>query len=317
MYTVEFDKTNTGKYKGKVKTVKCYTLSPMRSDEWLLVSERRYDEKGNEVYSYRYCPEENCESESSRKKIFTWEHEYDNKGNLIATKMPPLTGQPIVRRYEYDKEGLLIAEYENDIPLLTFSTTLSEKGSKICKTTRYEEGEVVRERTATYDKEGHLIKEYTCHNNESKNTIFYSYDSKGNLIETASYNGNEELSIRKRYRYDEKGNPIEVSIDLFTMNQSFRWYYAYSYDRFGNVIEKQADDQIWAYTYDKDNNKTIEKVYKKSKGLHGGNELCETHKFDSHGNVIEEIYYDEKSLAIRTVCRNEFEYYPEPPMPTE
>ena len=147
---------------------------------------------------------------------------------------------------------------------------------------------------------------------------FYKYDSQGNLIEVARYDGDGSLDYKRIYKYDSQGNMIEVA--KYYDDGSLDYKILYKYDSQDNMIEKACYKGNGSlnykilYKYDSQDNKieTIEyrgedslvwKILPKYDLQGNMIEVASYHssgtldfkilyKYDSQGNMIEKIRYN-------------------------
>lgn len=74
----------------------------------------------------------------------------------------------------------------------------------------------------------------------TKGEIIYvnkeTYDDKGNMIETSSYNSDGSLAIKYIFEYDDKGNKTERSLYNSDGSLDSKYIYEYEFDNKGNWI---------------------------------------------------------------------------------
>lgn len=170
---------------------------------------------------------------------------------------------------------------------------LNLKGNvkSIKQTTRYAVGsfECI---LSIFDCKGNKIEVNDC--DASLNYKHTSkYDSRGNEIESVTYNPDGSLSLKYTYKYDNKGNQIEenfLGLDDIIHEKSIRKYDSKGnltsgcrYDKDGRLLSK------WTCKYDSEGYEICEK-------WDGSEYSCSKRKatiYNNYGNWTERYFYDE------------------------
>ncbi len=125
--------------------------------------------------------------------------------------------------------------------------------------------------TYTYDSTGNRLSAYLKGHNGSYTEYTYQYDSAGNCVEIRETDdeGTDDSTI---YQYDSKGNCIQESADVSYLEESY--VIDYTYDDAGNIAETKKLTQEWGWNGDTEMSLTV-------------------YEYDSAGNCIKEIYYND------------------------
>lgn len=256
------------------------------------VSEFKYDERGNTIYSH---------GENKGEQYF----KYDDSNNLINDG---------IYDYTYDNKGHLLTKKRSYNEFIDEEYKYDENGNKIVFIKRNDEYTSPNIYYYEYNDKGKLVK-ITMRDNRA--VALFDYDENGNMI--YEYNPFEEDSngyIREYiYEYDDK-NRVVCIID--NKNNEIKL----NYDEKGNLIEKLYHDSYYNryFEYDDNNRLLTEK--------NGNNDIELSYKYNDDGLIIEEFSkendennsytYNEKGLIInKTVKRYygttdyvyEYEYY--------
>jgi YD repeat-containing protein len=115
----------------------------------------------------------------------------------------------------------------------------------------------------------------------------YSFNSKGNLIETATFDSMEKIATKRISKYDKKGNELERRMINFTHNSGNRA--VFSYDADGNLVRTNNYDEKGGLISE------IIMIYKDgltvnalTKTAKGDTSQYITNTFDSFGRVVKE-----------------------------
>lgn len=166
----------------------------------------------------------------------------------------------------------------------------------------YEIGEKKFSYDRFFDKEGNDITSERM--GIIRNPDILKYDERGNVIDRASFSGDETLLWRSLYTYDDFDRVIEIrSVDehsnLITIDEI-------EYDKEGNKIRTEKLDADGTsilktiYRYDTVNNQVFYTEYKKGQFY-----IRYTHRYDLKNNLIEKQWID---TIGRCYSRTLFEY---------
>lgn len=187
-----------------------------------------YDSNGNlikETYSY------------DGEMRYIYEYKYDYRGNLIE-EIQTDSEYPLTKNYTYNHRGDLtkvvwfrpdldtvtgVQEYfyDADNRIVSYIGTYSDDRHK--DTIDY-----------TYDTKGNLVKRVEKYAYEPSYTYYFTYDDNNNLIQELR----EDVVNRKSYidyTYDSKGQIIKTV--KYSSESTAVYTYEYSYDKYGNLIE--------------------------------------------------------------------------------
>ena len=215
----------------------------------------------------------------------------------------------------FEKYGFVADELDNlEPPLNEYEKDFVSKMVTLIPTADggrpIQDGEV--EKVAVYDNNKNLIAIKKIKNNEEKivesyeykdrklfckknshGSVFYAYDSKGNVIHKKSYyKGKIEKDIK--YEYDEAGNLTRE------YNQYWEKLTSYFYDKNNNLIKKISCGEDG-----------IEKVFYEAKYDDAGNILYKkeysntiTYEYNSDNQLIHELhlnnYYSDRTVKTET-----------------
>ena len=152
--------------------------------------------------------------------------------------------------------------------------------------------------TYVYDAAGHTVRATHTKTGEATQTVDYTYDLSGNLVEIDDLNGTntftyDELNRKTSdsaqapsgatsYTYDPAGNVIEVDVAGETVNGVHRST-RYSYDKL-NLLVTLTDQRNQQYTFGYDNHdKRTKTVYPVAGG--GGNVVQEA-RYNNDGDMV-------------------------------
>lgn len=207
--------------------------------------------------------------------ISEYTYTYDTSGNLASETItsPNRPYQKTVYSYTYDDDGTLIqsvsTSYDKATALASKEIKTFDAEGRPLLQESYSGGDSTLESNAawSYDSKGNLLTEeynYSSPNYPSRKTQ-WEYDRKGRCLSESSYRDGE-LFNRKLYSYDKKGNLLETQEDLEVKGQEKRKYYRteYTYDRKGNTLSEKtyySFNRNWevfhqhlSYSYDKKGN---------------------------------------------------------------
>lgn len=262
------------------------------------------DQSGVYEYTYTYDSQGDllCETSVTPYKPFrktVYSNIYSEDGALvqsIATSYDRTDAKTVKQVETFDFEGRLIAkEYysgNDSIPTETFQRVYDSDGKLLTEVYDYSDPDRPSRKTQwEYDRKGRCLSESTYQDGVLFNRKLYTYDARGNLLETQDDFQVETETKKKYYRteytYDGKGNRLsEKTYYSFNGNwEVFHQHLSYSYDKKGNLLEEKKlskDGSIvlsTAWTYDKAGNM-------RTKTHMPGNDSVQTSTYDEHGNLI-------------------------------
>lgn len=271
------------------------------------VSEIRYDERGNKIYTLDESGRESFFKYDENNNLLNdgdYDYTYDENGNLLSKKY--VYDEFFLEEYKYDENGNKTEfinkcnKYDNGT---VYHYEYNDQG-KLCKITQ--EGS---EDTGIfdYDENGNMIYEYNpfAENGYSLGREYiYEYDDKNRVVAIIDKD-NFEISLK----YDENGNLIEENYGL-----SFRDCY-YEYDDHNRLLSKKTGDDLIEFSckynddglimeeFKKESNEPVNYKYEyNDKGLMSGKtKQCYSHVTNF---VFEYEFYDNGD--IKSVC--EYKY---------
>jgi uncharacterized lipoprotein NlpE involved in copper resistance len=141
----------------------------------------------------------------------------------------------------------------------------------------------------TYDVKGNRIETNIYNSDGSLSDNFsYKYDDKENKIESNRYTSDGRLYLKMLDQYDNKGNKIESN--WYNSDSSLYLKTLYQYDNKGNKIKSNSYNpdgsfnDNFSYRYDNKGNMIESKSYKSDGSL----EWKETNLYNNKGNIIKE-----------------------------
>ncbi|MFJ1365788.1 RHS repeat domain-containing protein [Capnocytophaga canimorsus] len=296
--------------KGKVKSIKItqYESLEMTKKDTILNSRQfiLYNEQGNKIEENNYDAYGKLYNKST--------YIYDDNARLIEKNwLSSQNGNLILidkHRYEYDKNGNKTKYNSYDSNGNNYGTIVynhDSNGNKIEEIRYNSDGSIGRKLTYQYNQKQHLTEEirYVPKENLSLK-IIYKYDNQGHLIEAFFYSSRGKLENKQTHKYDKKGNLTQTN----TYDSSGNLYarQTFKYDNKENKIEenkfgkdsKYDKKSIFKYNTKGD---LTEKIHISKEGFYSK----WTYKYDSHGNWIEEIFYDDNLFVAMT--KREIAYY--------
>jgi YD repeat-containing protein len=206
-----------------------------------------------------------------------------------------------------------------------------EKGNWTEYSSYEPDSSIIRKEIPEYDGKGDAIAQYVYNKGIFNHKIVFKNDNKGNIIESLQYAAYTDSLVSKSvYKYDDKGNEIEAY--EYTSTDSLTDKIIRKYDDKGNNIEMynynvdnklnskiitgydENGQRIERIEYDADSNMISKTIYKyNEKGFYtdvcvydANNSLKSKktyiYKYDSVGNWIEEIVYDD-GVATKIIER--------------
>ena len=217
--------------------------------------------------------------------------EYDENGNVVLElKFNPDHELEDKYVYKYNGKGILIEERHY----------LSYK-------------EVAEHKTYELDAKGKIQKAYKHYNDGSKDTINYTYDTDGNLIEKITIDSYDEVEAKAIFEYEHQKLVKQESFeydDLIAKN-------TFVYDPDGNLTEESSwtedDNTRRSHSYDINGNlekvlfydKKDELVAKTTYSYNEESKIVGVKEETPYGNSSTVITYDEKGNATEQIEKNE------------
>ncbi len=166
---------------------------------------------------------------------------YDEKGNL-KEELYFFKEETVQykNKYDYDSENRKVGDTRYKKDTQDYITVFDYEGKNLVsrETTEGPDNKIVRTEKFTFDENGNLIKEYTFDSYDNSKTVDeYKYDAKNQKI-ARIVTENDKPVFKNTFAYDTKGNLT----DVVTMNgddtviQSLS--YKYEYDDKGNWTKK-------------------------------------------------------------------------------
>lgn len=154
-------------------------------------------------------------------------YEYNKNGELIALQAKKESGELSSKKfYKLDDKGNVIEE-----SLWSSSGEMFSKKEYI----RNNKDEIIK--VLSYDSYGKL-----------ENGVDYVRDENGVIVERIKYEQESDTNERCRYEYDENGNVVKSIIsDENGREQEIET--SYTYDKYGNWVEKIEQHGLFSYYY--------------------------------------------------------------------
>ncbi len=291
-----------------------------------ILTKKVTEQSGISEYTYAYDARGNLISEEKSSPNRPYQktvhsYTYNDKGTLtrsVSTEYDKTISQISYTVKTYDGEGRpLLEEYysgTDTTPGDTVQWEYDANGNLLSEEYHYSDPDWVSYKTQwEYDRKGRPISESTYRNGELFNRKLYTYDKKGNLLETQDDFEVTETEKRKYYRteytYDRKGNLLSEK-KYYSFNEHreiLNKQFVYCYDKKGNLLEEKQlsakDDSIvlsTTYTYDKAGNMRS-KTHKHSK------DHTQISTYDEQGNLISYAWSHRNGSAKATYSYITFE----------
>ncbi len=244
--------------KGKVHVIQSEIISLMKKDGQFVkrqVTQERtitYDERGNKVEQVVYGFDYNFRKYIESRVVYT----FDSNGRATGWE-----------------------DYANGKDVPAKSTYIyDDKGQRIKQSVTNPDGTVRAILTLIYDSKGKNVEKRYDNSGAGMGlyNVVNSYDSKGNLIESVSYNAGGSVIHKVRSDYDDKGNQIEVI--------------AYSSNATGEVVRTSRN----TFRYDKRGNMVERTVYDNNDAVQSRT----SHEYSESGNLISSITYNAQGKIL-------------------
>lgn len=145
--------------------------------------------------------------------------------------------------YDYKGEPVLSETYSND----ELTSSVQYKKGIIAKSSRAAETDVKDGKTyilvyqnRVYDKKGNLIESKTYNENDELIAEIVATEQNDDEIKLTRYENDEVVGYRT-YKLDKDGNITKE--EVFDENEELIYYYEYEYDKHGNCIEEKEYDE--------------------------------------------------------------------------
>lgn len=217
--------------------------------------------------------------------------EFDEQGNLLL-------------EVKYNKNGGVEEKYEN---------RFNELGQLVEEIIYLSDDEIAQHKTFEYNDQGSIAKAHKHYQDESKDTVTYSYEN-GKLVGKITTDSDDEVEAKAEFIYDGDNLTSRkvYEYDELVLDETF------DYDESGNLIEQTkwtTDDQDSKY-YNKFNEKgnlikTLtsnikDELLAKSEYFYNDEGLLEKIYEESiHGKNTTLLEYDEHKNSIRQVEINQ------------
>ncbi|HYV95255.1 MAG TPA: hypothetical protein VE978_26000 [Chitinophagales bacterium] len=244
---------------------------------------------------------------STGKLLQVRAYHYNIKGDWVRGYFKELsdtsTGSIIIT---YDSRGRRVSDlYTQGNSSEIKSYTYDEKGNKIMEVSSFTWRKKADTIQYTYDSMGRLTGEFTGHNKSPKN--IYEYDESGKMVLEINFFQGEDRHLKTQYYYNSDGSMREKKVTSYS-HSNFS-ICNYMYDSRINVIAETCFDTLgkqrhsYCYQYD-DANHLLEKDFLEPTGEE--TKRIYKNEYDSHGNCIYSITYDEDIPLSVYKCHIEY-----------
>jgi len=247
--------------------------------------------KSINLYKKDFFP---SKSDSGKVRSSEYKHsttEYDEKGNVVL-ELKFNNDQKLEDKFvnKYNEDGILIEEKHY----------LSAK-------------DLAEHKTYDLDDNKKIQKAFKHYNDGSKDTIQYTYDTNGDLVERLTIDSFDEVEAKVIFEYENQKLVKQESYeydDLISKN-------TFVYDPDGNMMEESSwtEDESGKRNNFYDDNGNVEKVlfYNKKDELvakttysyNDENKIIGIVEETPYGNSSTVITYDKKGNAIEQIEKNE------------
>lgn len=172
--------------------------------------------------------------------------------------------------------------------------------------------------TYRFDSNGNMIEECqfrASYENNPRLTmkIDLKYNEANKVIEANGYTANGDFDFRITYKYNDRDDRIEKTTFFQDNTISSQYKYEYVYDSKGRILEKKTPNSKydkWIYKYN-EAGLLIEGIFYNyfdpAASTHNYEDKF-TWKYDSYGNIIEEIkYFSDKSIEYKYTFQYEYD----------
>ena len=244
------------------------------------------DDRGNLIQGINY-DEDDYEVERC-------EWEYDEDDNvIIERKYSYLEDKNVAGFCEYDGGGDLLKEAKYSYDAFGKIKEYDEydaKGNNIKELIYEGEDNIVAWTEWEYDELGNITKVISCSADGTVGGwIEYAYDNDGRRIQESTYDSNGHIEVL----YDDFGNKIKE--ERYNSSGELTEWDTYIYDVNGNCLEKiyyGMDGMVvewYSWEYDTEGHRIKENIH------HPDGNLAMGYEYDTQGNQIRIIDYDEES----------------------
>lgn len=212
----------------------------------------KYIDEYGSITEYTYDEQYRIKTKKVDEETFTFI--YNAKGDILSSTSENIESDT---HYTYDSQGNILREKIGED--YTYYTYDDNKNISICATLKE-------------DFDGDIPYSYNS-SLDCFDTIYYTYDDKGRIIEESS-NG----SICK-YEYNDIGNILKESFIITTNDATKTEIVTHTYDDMGNLLTTNCDIDNSSYIYDEAGRILL------------ANENGETTRilYDSYGRTVQEI----------------------------
>ena len=248
-----FNVCSVGSYKFNVKGDVIEKPVPSDNDMGVVARRYKYDANRNVVEVVGSLVD---------GEIYTrYVYKYNSQGKVaeeIFYHGSDLVNYASKRVYLFNSEGLSLGavHYDSDGTVISkYDFVYDDDGNRVEE--HYENSIYVFE----YDNNGNMIEQYEFENGALVTEAQFIYDDQNRLIDETWMDGNGIFEHVTK-RYNSQGLPVEASV--YGEGNAWLGTTSINYDGDGKVIER------------------IDKV-------HNQNDVCQTFKYDSNGNLVEHV----------------------------
>ncbi len=271
----------------KIKTISLYkydyVLKDINSEDFELkggiYNKSTYDQDGRTLSEIKYDAQGEIEQ--------NYGYAYNEQGAKIAERSWDENGDLIDdMEYDVDANGKTLFAYKNylDGSKDTITYTYNDEGKLIEKAVRTDEDELELVDTFSYERNNLVLHETR---NEDDEVVYREetiYDSKGQVLETSSWNIEGDSTTRVVNEYDDEGELLCVS--SFSEDDSL--LFKVSYVRKGDLITAVTEETpnrkvLTSIEYDEKGNAVAQEDRNEKGEINSRTER----KFDENANVIE------------------------------
>ena len=188
------------------------------------------------------------------------------------------------------RDSVVLDEHGNQIELISFTEGKPAQSNKVAN--KYNPKGQLSEATY-YSKDGKAVVSY-----------IFTYDANANLISDETKNSDGKTTAKAYYKYDKNNFLIQTDYIVIENDKEVLTNSdIYQNDSNGNMIvqtnvQPNGSKMDVTYQYKYDSCKNISKLIRTSFDNY---KFVKEFKYDSHGNIIEELYPDDKGKIILRV----------------